>query len=659
MRLHKPFALIGVVLAQWLIVSASANALDLPLTLVPLPAHVARTGGSFLLGPKTVIAVMPKPADLAIGTMLAQRLRVATGYAVPVKINDGDSAAVGPNTIALATDATAALGREGYSLQVMPRGIVIHAVQPAGLFYGTQTLRQLLPAQIESRSRCPGVVWRVPGVRIWDQPRFSVRGLMIDSARHLQSLSFLKQTLDRMAYHKLNTFHWHLTDDQGWRIEIKRYPKLTQIGAWRTENGKRYGGFYTQSQIRALVTYAAARQITIVPEIDMPAHSHAALASYPEIGCVQGPFSVLNMGQSSEDVMDPGKPETYRFVEGVLTEVMALFPSKAIHIGGDECPKAQWESAPECQALMQQKGLKDEDALQNYFTQHLARFLAAHGRRLQGWNEILNGGPLPVEAIVQQWSDPEAARTAARAGNDVVVSSSSHVYFDASSDAVPLQQVYSFEPMPTGLSSVQSRHILGVEACLWTETKPADAVANEYIWPRLMAVAEVAWSPPLSRDWLGFVSRLSGTHYARLVLMGVDTRQALIDRSDFDWGVRIGVWSPTEMSEQWKTLDWDVTASLHGAGMYTLHLNYEGGADALAVTSAQLLRDGSVVADDVHAGWTGGVHYGRVYHLSLENYNPAARYVLRVRLRSDGGTDSRGALWLAGPSGQRQKKEKL
>ena len=620
------------------------------LALVPLPARLVVTGGAFVLGPKTVIAVTPAPGARPVADLLARRLRAATGYSLPVvtaRVTGGERR----DAILLTTaGADAALGPEGYALAVTPGGVVIRAPRPAGLFYGTQTLRQLLPPSVEGGTPTPNAAWRVPGVRLWDRPRFPVRGLMIDSSRHLQSVAFLKRTLDRMAYHKLNTFHWHLTDDQGWRVEIKRFPRLTETGAWRTEGGHRYGGFYTQAQVRDLVAYAAARFVTVVPEVDMPAHAHAALAAYPDLGCVPGPFDVLNVGQFSNDVLNPGRPGTEQFVDGVLTELMGLFPSTAIHIGGDECPKVEWKASPECQALMQRKGLKDEDALQNYFTKQVAAFLAAHGRRAQGWNEILRGGPLPQDVIVQQWNDAAAAGAAARAGHDVVVSLSSHVYFDAGTDSLPLQWVYGFEPMPGGLSPTQAHHILGVEACLWTETKPTDAVADEYLWPRLVALAEVAWSPPAGRGWPDFRARLLNAHYERLARMGVDTRPALMARSDFDWGVKVGAWGPPVMSESWKTIDWDVTPNVKKAGTYTLHLNYEGGADALAAGEADLLCDGRPVVRDVHDGWTGGVSYGRVYHFKLPAYDPNARYAVRVRLRSDGGTDSRGALWLAGPT---------
>lgn len=651
------FLIFGCLLLVVATPMAATGAALPPIALVPQPARLVQTGEMFVLGPKTVITASPPKDASAIVGMLAERLRAATGYPLPI-IAARAGAPSRDNAIVLTTsEADPALGKEGYALTVTGQGVIIRAPQSAGLFYGTQTLRQLLPPDIESGTPTLQTAWPVPGVRIWDRPRFPVRGLMLDSARHLQSVPFIERTIDRIAYEKLNTFHWHLSDNQGWRLEIKRFPKLTQVGAWRDEGGQRYGGFYTQAQVREIVAYAAARFVTIVPEIDMPAHAVAALASYPEIGCTPGPFTVLKMGQGTNDVMCPGKPATYAFVEGVLTEVMGLFPSQAIHIGGDECPKAEWKASPECQALMRQEGLKDETALQNYFTRRIAAFLAAHGRRLQGWNEIRQGGPLPADVIVQQWNDPQAAAAAARAGNDVVASLSSYVYFDYGNDVTPLQKVYAYDPMPAGLDPAQAGHILGPEACLWTESKPTDAVADEYLWPRLTALAEVAWSP-LPHDWPDFRARLLAGHYERLARMGLgatdknpwqDVRQALVDRSDFDWGVRVGGWEPAQMSEQWKIVDWDITRSVQGPGMYQLRLNYEAGAHALATSLVELLQNGKSVAQDTHDGWAGGASRNRVYRLMLGTYDPAAHYAVRVRLRSDGGTDSRGALWLTVP----------
>ena len=653
--LRKTVAACAALLAVLGLIPAAGAALAKPppITVVPRPARLSLTAGAFVLGPQTVLAVPPGPEARPIAEMLAHRLRVATGDPVPV-VTVAPHAPTRKNAILFSlTHADPALGPEGYTLTATPSGVLIRAPHPAGLFYGTQTLRQLLPPALESQrggaARVPGIQWRVPGVRIWDSPRFPVRGLMLDSSRHFQSAAFITRTLDRMASHKLNTFHWHLSDDQGWRIEIKRFPRLTQVGAWRDEGGRRYGGFYTQDQIRGIVAYAAARYITIIPELDMPAHCNAALASYPALGCIAGPFHVLRVGEFTAHVLDPAKPGTYDFVDGVFSEVMALFPSRVIHIGGDECPKDEWRASPECQALMRREGLPNETALQNYFTRRVAAFFAAHGRRLQGWNEILQGGPLPADAIVQQWNEPRAAAVAAQAGHDVVVSLASHVYFDASNEAIPLKWVYGFEPMPPGLTPAQARHIRGVEACLWTESKPTEAICDEYLWPRLTALAEVGWSPAALRDWPDFWARLRGGDFPRLAAMGVGTEAALLDRSNADWGARVGEWVPSQMSETWETQDWDITPDMHGAGTYTLRLNYEAGADGVRTSSVELRADGQPVALDTHDGWAGGVPHDRTYRLPLKTYDPQAHYTVRVRLRSDGGTDSRGALWLQGP----------
>jgi hexosaminidase len=633
-----------------------------PIALVPQPVHLVATGGAVVLGPHTVIVVGPGKGIQAVADMLAHRLRTATGYAVPIKPTTPRLAAAAGDILLTTAHADPSLGAEGYQLAATPTHIVIRAPQPAGLFYGTQTLRQLLPAQVESQKRVAGVAWRVPCVQIWDQPRFGVRGLMLDSSRHIQSVAFIKRTIARMAYYKLNRFHWHLTDSNGWRLEIKRYPLLTKVGAWRQENGHTYGGFFTQAEVRQIVAYAAARFITIVPEIDMPAHSEAALAAYPALGCTPGPFHVLDIGEGTANTLCPGKPETYTFVEGVLTEVMQLFPSTIIHIGGDECPKSEWVNSPPCQALMKREGLTSEDALQNYFTRQVAAFLAAHGRRLMGWNEILQGGPLPKSVIVQQWNDPASAASAARAGNDVVCSPTGYMYFDYSNETTPLQRVYAFEPMPSGLTPAQAQHILGIEACLWTEGKTTDAIADPFLWPRVTALAEDAWSPAASRNWPDFEHRLQTGVFAHLAQMGLgavpvdghptptEVMQGLLDRADLDRGVRVGGWAPSQMSETWKTVDWDVTKSIQKPGRYTVQLNYDSGADALMVQSVTLLQNDVVVAQDTHPGRTGAVNTDRIYHFAVPTVVPGATYTLRVSLHSDGGTDSRGSLWLAGPT---------
>jgi hexosaminidase len=472
--------------------------------------------------------------------LLAAHLRASTGFALPVR--DGSSS--GGNAIFLTTtNADRALGAEGYALSVKPGGVVIRAPRAAGVFYGTQTLRQLFPPRIESRSSVHGVAWQAKGVLVRDMPRFQLRGFMLDSSRHIQTIGFIKRTLDLMAYHKLNRFHWHLVDDAGWRLEIKKYPLLTQVGAWRTErDGTRYGGFFTQDQVRDIVKYAADRHISVQPEIEMPGHSYAALAAYPWLACFPSDdFKVKLIGQGGPDVYCPSKPSTYRFNEDVLREVMALFPNVPIHIGGDEVPKQRWKEHDADQRTILTEHLGDEKGLQHFFIRRIAEFLKANGRRMQGWNEIMEGGPLPKGVVMHQWNSVESGAEAARAGNDVVVSLTKWYYLDYDYNTTPLSKVYASEPMPAGLTPEQQKHILGPQANLWTERRVDDAACDDFIWPRLIALAEVGWSPVSTRDWRGFATRMKDHHYDRLAVLGLgtpgpvptDLKQQLIAHSDF------------------------------------------------------------------------------------------------------------------------------
>lgn len=515
--LHTPLCMMCLSVAT---LGESAETMHSSIAVVPIPVEAKLSGDEpFRLSTETVIA-MDGDDTSGTGELLAKQIRAATGYAVPVVTGRRDEA-TSSQILLSSKRADPSLGPEGYQLEVTSRTATIRAPFPAGLFYGTQTLRQLLPPEIESESEVSGVDWVIPSISIRDMPRFPYRGFMLDSSRHIQSPEFIYRTLDLMAYHKLNVFHWHLTDDAGWRLEIRKYPRLTEVGAWRHKDGERYGGFFTQDQVRDLIAYAAQRNITIIPEIEMPAHSTAALASYPENACTSGPFTVKNIGEPSLDVFCPGKEDTFRFLEGVLDEVVALFPSTLIHIGGDECNKTRWKACPDCQAVMKRENLQDEDALQSWFTHRIAAYLRSKGRRLQGWDEILHGGNLPKDVVVHQWDQPKAAVQAARAGNDVVVSSTGWTYFDYDYKRIPLQKVYESDPVPPELSASEATRILGQQAQLWTEYRPTDASADEYIWPRLIALAERSWSPRETGNWQEFMNRMRNVHYKRLALRGL------------------------------------------------------------------------------------------------------------------------------------------
>ena len=402
----------------------------------------------------------------------------------PADLTLGQDQYVGDRTVTI-QDADPSLGDEGYQLEVTPSQIVMHAPKPAGLYYGTQTVRQILanPA--------------VPSLRIRDEPRFGWRGFMLDEARHFFGKEFVKGFIDLLALHKLNVFHWHLTDDQGWRIEIEKYPRLTAAGP-----------FYTQNDIREVVAYAASRFVTVVPEIEMPGHCTAALAAYPQLSCSGGPFEVATRWGVFEDVYCAGNDETFEFLEGVLGEVLALFPSEFIHIGGDECPKTRWRACAKCQAHIRTEGLRDEDELQSYFIRRIERFLHARDRRLVGWDEILEGSLAP-HATVMSWRGMNGAIAAARAGHDAIATPNTHCYLDYSHEKISLEKVYSFEPIPSELAAEHHNHILGVQANMWTELTPTPADVERQVWPRLCALAEVAWSPTERHDFADFSARLT------------------------------------------------------------------------------------------------------------------------------------------------------
>ena len=510
------------------------------INIVPKPWQVTPLEGSFEIQPSTRILVTE--SCRGVGEYLHELLQAASGYALTV--TESPDACGTPAAIWLTTaNADASLGEEGYELSVTRAGVVVRASHPAGLFYGIQTFRQLLPSEIESDRKMNGIAWVVPAVRIKDRPRFPWCGLMLDTGRHFFSLDFIKRFIDLMALHKLNVFHWHLTEDQGWRIEIKKYPKLTEIGAWRAASprsgemgrpgGQPYGGFYTQAQIREVVTYAASRFITVVPEIEMPGHGVAALASYPELGCTGGPYAVRSSWGIATDVFCAGNEQTFAFLEDVLSELLELFPGEFIHIGGDECPKERWKTCPKCQAAIREHGLKDEEQLQSYFVQRIERFLNARGRRMIGWDEILEGGLAP-NATVMSWRGMDGGLKAVQAGHDVVMSPTSHCYLDYPQspemdkalpewmDYISLEKAYGFEPVPGSLSPVQAVRVLGGQGNLWTEFVPTESRAEYMLYPRAAALAEAFWSAAGSRDFGDFSARLGKGLLPHLECLGVN-----------------------------------------------------------------------------------------------------------------------------------------
>ena len=509
-----------------------------PISIIPKPSNLRPATGAFVLNAETRISGAENVQEL--GRQLREYLAPATGLPFEV-VRRG-----GANTINLVLDRRLeVLGPEGYRLRVRPDKIEIRGGGAAGVFYGIQTLRQLLPNEAFRRAEVDGVEWTIPSLDIEDRPRFAWRGLHLDVARHFMPKEFVLKLLDVMALHKLNTFHWHLTDDQGWRLEVKRYPKLTSVGAWRkdtmltydppTFSGKPHGGFYTQDDVREVVAYAKERHINVVPEIEMPGHAQAAIAAYPELGNSDQKLEVGTRWGVIEDVFN-AEDGTIKFLQDVLTETLELFPSKFIHIGGDEVPKDQWKKSAAMQAKIKALGLKDEHELQSWFVRQMDAWLAAKGRRLIGWDEILEGGLAPG-ATVMSWRGTEGGIAAAKAGHDVVMTPTSHTYFDyyQSKDRakephgiggfLPLETVYSFDPVPKALDGEPAaRHILGGQGQLWTEYI-RDPKHLEYMaFPRATALSEVLWSAKQGRDFADFRRRLD-VHLVRLNRLDVNYRQ--------------------------------------------------------------------------------------------------------------------------------------
>ncbi|WP_210593536.1 beta-N-acetylhexosaminidase [Streptomyces sp. GESEQ-35] len=513
--------------------------------LIPAPRSVVAGSGEVRLTVHSQLYA--GTATEGVGHWLRTVLRQATG--LPLRegreLDDAVDDGIGLQLVP-------GLGPEEYRLVSDATGVLIEGGSPAGVLWGAQTLRQLLGPDAYRRAPIGrDRTWAVPHVTIEDSPRFRWRGLMLDVARHFMPKDGVLRYLDLMAAHKLNVFHFHLTDDQGWRVEIKKYPRLTEAGSWRarTKFGHRasplweekpHGGFYTQDDIREIVAYAAERHITVVPEIDVPGHSQAAIAAYPELGNTDvidtTALSVWDDWGISPNVLAP-TDNTLRFYEGVFEELLDLFPSEFVHVGGDECRKDQWKQSPTAQARIKELGLADEDELQSWFITHFDGWLTARGRRLIGWDEILEGGLAPG-AAVSSWRGYQGGIAAARAGHDVVMCPEQQVYLDhrqaaGEDEPVPigyvrtLEDVYRFEPVPPQLTEEQAGHVIGTQANVWTEVMEDHARVDYQTFPRLAAFAEVAWSTglpaPAERDFADFERRM-GVHYRRLDALGVGYR---------------------------------------------------------------------------------------------------------------------------------------
>ncbi|MCE1199326.1 MAG: beta-N-acetylhexosaminidase [Marinilabiliales bacterium] len=502
-----------------------------------MPSSLVNMAGTFSISSQTKILINSDIPEMhRVTNYLCKHLEDA--YSVKNKVIFSGSAE--KQSIFIRLNTALPISRESYYLTVNAKGVILQAVSPAGLFYGIQTLIQMMPP---IRQKLSEVV--IPAVEIKDMPRFSWRGLHLDVGRHFMPTAFIKQYLDYMAIHKLNTFHWHLTDDQGWRIEIKKYPLLTTVGSVRKEtvvgrpgsksfDGTQHGGFYTQEEIKEIVSYAADRFITVVPEIEMPGHALAALAAYPDLGCTGGPYEVATSWGVFDDVFCPGKENTFTVLEDILTEIIPLFPGEYFHIGGDECPKSKWQKCADCKQRMKDEGLRSEHELQSYFIQRIGKFLNDNGKKIIGWDEIMEGG-LTANAAVMSWRGEQGGITAAKERHMVVMTPGEYCYFDhyqadpkneplAIGGFLPLKKVYNYDPVPAILTADESHFILGAQGNVWTEYLKTPEQVEYMVFPRAAALAEALWSPKSARNYDNFKSRLNrlakvydlmGIHYCK------------------------------------------------------------------------------------------------------------------------------------------------
>ena len=521
--------------------AAAATSRDVAYAVIPRPTVLTPHAGFYVITSATVVRTAPEFRRVA--RRFVRDIGGATGF-------DLVTAPLTRGTRDIILRKVPGLAHEGYRLDVTTQGIEVQASDSAGAFYALETVKQLLPPAIYREAEVRGVSWRVPAVHIEDAPRFSWRGSHMDVGRHFQPKAFVKKYIDLLARHKLNRFHWHLTEDQGWRIEITKYPRLTEVGSCRdntlvgshTDNpakqvfdGRRHCGFYTQDDIREVVAYAAERMVTVVPEIEMPGHAQAAVYAYPFLASTKDSIPGLRrIWGVSPYIINPSD-SSVRFMQDVLTEVLALFPSPWIHIGGDEAVKDQWKSNPDIQARIKSLGLKDEHEMQSWFIRQMDTFLTKRGRRLIGWDEILEGG-LAEGATVMSWRGMAGGIDAAKQGHDVVMAPGSHTYFDhyqsqdqaseplAIGGFTNVEKVYGFEPVPDALTPAQAKHILGAQSQLWTEYIPNPRQLEYMAYPRLTALAEAVWSAKARRDYGNFMHRLP-VHLQRLDALDVNYRR--------------------------------------------------------------------------------------------------------------------------------------
>lgn len=643
--------------------------------IIPKPAEITLfTGSPARLTPDSLIITETQDkAFLDQAGQLQQMLSAGTGLPFPLK-PAGQTSKKAACIVIKKDPALAARGEEAYSIQSSPSGIILSAADAKGIFYAGQSLVQMMPSVFHDRTANKSAVrWNISETpfRITDYPRFTWRALMIDEARHFFGGKTIKQIIDQMALLKMNILHWHLTDDTGWRIEIKKYPRLTSIGSKRRESeigtwnsgksdGTPHEGFYTQEQIRDIVQYAARRNITIVPEIEMPGHASAAAVAYPFLslktpGEVPTTFIV-------NTAFDPTSEKTYAFLSDVLDEIAALFPSRIIHIGGDEVRyDKQWKGVPEIEEFMKKNGMKSYADVQMHFTNRMSGIIAQKGRRMMGWNEIYGhdvngdgggkaGAKLDTNAVIQFWKgNTGLAKNAIRDGHDVINSLHTSTYLDYSYGSIPLQKAYGFEPVFPGLEEQYHSRVKGLGAQVWTEWISTPERLHYQAFPRACAFAEVGWTPAGKKDFPDFKKRLKA-YSERMDLMGIKFARNVIsqiDKSDFFNTPRIGTWTPATLTREEHSFD--VTKLVKASGKHTVTLLYDKGAHAIEIESVALYENSREVSRDAHAGRSGAHKENIQYILNAPEPRQGATYTVKAKFKGDGGRDSHGTVYFETP----------
>lgn len=658
-----------------LVLSACLPAAFSQEQIIPKPAEITVFHGkpAQLTPASAIITATQDKAFLNRARQLQQMLGEGTGLPLPLK-TPGEAPENAACIIIKKDPALAAKGEEAYSIQSSPRGIILSAAHAKGIFYAGQSLIQMMPVIFHDRKADKSAVrWNISGApfNMVDYPRFSWRALMIDEARHFFGEKAIKQIIDQMALLKMNILHWHLTDDVGWRIEIKKYPRLTTIGSRRRESetgtwnsgksdGTPHEGFYTQEQIRDIVQYAARRNITIVPEIEMPGHASAAAAAYPFLS-LKSPREVPTTFIVNT-AFDPTSEKTYAFLSDVLDEVVALFPSRIIHIGGDEVRYAQqWKDVPEIETFMKKNNMKSYADVQMYFTNRMSGIVAKKGRRMMGWNEIYGhdvngdgggkaGTKLDTNAVIHFWKgNTDLAKNAIKDGHEVVNSLHSSTYLDYSYGSIPLQKAYGFEPIFPGLEEQYHSRVKGLGAQVWTEWIANTERLHYQAFPRACAFAEVGWTPAGKKDFPDFKKRLK-EYSGRMDLMGIKYAGDVInriDKSDFFNTPQIGTWTPDDLSGQEHSFD--VTKLVKVPGKYTVTLLYDKGAHAIEIESVALYEGEKEIARDAHSGRSGTDQKNIQYILNVPEARQGASYTVKARFKGAGGSDSYGTVYCEAP----------